>query len=74
MRATKVIIDRFEGNLVICEKTDRTMLSIERSKLPTGAREGDVLILEGGTIRVDPQETAKNKKAADDLINGLWKT
>ncbi len=69
----KVIIDRFEGDFAVCEKHDRTMVTIRRDKLPTGAKEGDVLVIEGDTIKIDLSETAKRKKAADDLMKDLWK-
>jgi hypothetical protein len=68
----KVIIDRFEGDFAVCEKHDRTMVTIRRDKLPTGAKEGDVLIIEGDSIRIDVTETEKRKKRADDLMKGLW--
>ncbi len=69
----QLIIDRFEGQMAICEKPDRTMINIPRSKLPPQAREGDVLILEGDSIRIDSAETAKRKKAMDEKLKGLWK-
>ena len=69
----QIIIDRFEGPVAVCEKPDRTMVNIPRNKLPPQAREGDVLILEGDTIRIDPVETAKRKLAAEEKLKGLWK-
>ena len=69
----KVIIDRFEGSYAVAEKPDRTMVNIPKSRLPANAREGDVLIIEGDKIRIDAAETAHRKKAAEDLMKGLWK-
>lgn len=69
----KVIIDRIEGAMVVCEKPDGTMLNIPRSKLPPEAREGDVLVIEGESIRVDSAETTDRKKAAKNLMKDLWK-
>lgn len=34
----KVIIDRFEANYAVCEEEDRTMIDIEKSKLPPGIK------------------------------------
>ncbi len=69
----QVIIDRFEGEMAVCEKPDRTMFNIPRRKLPIESREGDVLIIEGDSIRIDLAETAKRRKAAEDLMKGIWK-
>jgi hypothetical protein len=69
----KVIIDRFEGNLAICEKPDRSMIEIPRKRLPVGVKEGDVLIIEGDKIQIDEAETFARRKKASDLLNELWK-
>jgi len=42
----KVIIDRFEGDYAVCEKEGRTMVDIERNKIPAEAKEGDALLVE----------------------------
>ncbi len=64
----EVIIDRFEGKTAVCEKPDRSMINIPRSKLPAGAQEGDVLIIEGDSIRIDSAATAKRRQAAEELM------
>ncbi len=69
----KVTIDRFEGNFAVCEKADRTMIDIPKDKIPPEAKEGDILIIEGDTIKIDTGGTAKRKKSIDKLMNDLWK-
>jgi hypothetical protein len=69
----KVIIDRFEGSYAVAERPDRTMINIPKSKLPAGAKEGDVLVIEGEKIRIDAADTAQRRKAAEDLMKDLWK-
>ena len=49
---TKLIIDRFEGDFAICEKEDRTALYLDRRELVIHAKEGDVLIVDDGNIKV----------------------
>lgn len=68
----KVIIDRFEGHFAVCEKMDRTMIDIERSKLPDGAKEGDVLELQEDKIIIDREATDKRKKEIELLTEDLW--
>ncbi|MFL0267972.1 DUF3006 domain-containing protein [Candidatus Clostridium radicumherbarum] len=68
----KVIIDRFEGNYAVCEEEDRTMIDIEKSKLPPGAKEGDVLAILDDEITIDIIETEKRKKIIEELTKDLW--
>ena len=69
----KVIIDRFEGNFAVCEKADRTMIDIPKDKIPVEAKEGDILVIEVDSIKIDTAGTVKRKKSIDKLMNDLWK-
>lgn len=69
----KIVIDRFEGNFAVCEKDDRTMINIEKNKIPSDAAEGDVLNIEGDTITVDVEETKRRKKEIEEMTRDLWK-
>jgi uncharacterized Zn finger protein len=69
----QMIIDRFEGNMAVCEKPDRTMTNIPLSQLPAEAKEGDVLIVEGDCIRIDQIETEKRRKAAAETMKSVFK-
>ena len=64
----KVTIDRFEGDFAVLEKPDRTMMNINRGKLPAGAKEGDILNIIGDMITIDAAETEKRKKEINDLM------
>lgn len=68
----KVVIDRFEGDYVVCEKEDRTMVDIKKAALPSEAKEGDVLNIEGDTIIIDSEETVKRKSEIEKLTEDLW--
>ncbi len=69
----KVTIDRFEGEYAVCEKPDRTMFNIPKTKLPVGAKEGDILVIDGDSITIDFGGTAARKKNIQKLMNDLWK-
>ena len=69
----KVIIDRFEGKFAVCEKEDRQMLDIEKSKIPITAKEGDVLNITNDRITIDIEATEKRKKEIEELTKDLWK-
>jgi len=58
----RVTIDRFEGLYAVCEKDDRTMMNIEKNKIPSEATEGDILDIEESFIIINKAETLKRKK------------
>jgi hypothetical protein len=68
----KVMIDRFEGDFAVCEKEDKTMIDIERRKIPAEAKEGDALLVEGNKIIIDEEETKKREERIEDLTKDLW--
>ena len=69
----KVIIDRFEGHIAVCEKEDRTMIDIKRVDIPAVAKEGDVLKISDNKIIIDVEETTKRKAEIEELTKDLWK-
>jgi hypothetical protein len=68
----KSSIDRFEGKFAVCESVDGTSMNIEKSKLPEGAKAGDVLDIDGAKITIDTAETEARKKKAAALVNDLF--
>lgn len=68
----RVVIDRFEGEHAICENESEELIKIERSKLPTDAAEGDVIVIDGDSITVDREETRKRKERIKKLMGELW--
>jgi hypothetical protein len=68
----KVIIDRFEGDFVVCEKEDRQMIDIPKSKIPSLAKEGDVLNILNDVITLDIETTEERRKYIEELTKDLW--
>lgn len=66
------VIDRFEGDFAVVEMDDRSMIDIERVKIPRNAKEGDVLIIDDEKISVDHEETARRKAEIEKLMEGIW--
>lgn len=52
----KLMIDKFEGNYAVCETEDKKMINFDINKLPSGVKEGDVLILCGDDIKIDTEK------------------
>jgi len=67
-----VTIDRFEGEFAVCEKEDRQMIDIEKSKLPEMCKEGDILNIKNNIITIDLEATKKRKKEIEKLTENFW--
>ena len=66
-------IARIEGNYAVCEKDGETMVNISRALLPDGAGEGNVLRrLPDGSFVLDREEEERRRKAALELMDGLF--
>ena len=64
-----LVIDRFEGNLAVCENRETgEMMNIDISKLPENIEEGDVLKLENNKYQIDEE---KRKEIEDRITNKL---
>lgn len=68
----RLIIDRFEGIYAICEKEDKTMVDIEKDKLPKNAKIGDVIEIARDSIYINTKETEKRRKEIEELTKDLW--
>ena len=66
-------IDRIEENYAVCEKAGETMVNISRALLPDGAGAGSVLCrLPDGSFVLDREEEERRRKAALELMDGLF--
>lgn len=73
MNPTRIVIDRFEDGFAVCQSLKNgDMQSVVRSRIPPGAKEGDVLIANGDTLVVDESLTAQRKAHIRKKMDGLW--
>ena len=68
----KVSIDRFEGEIAVCEQENGEILNIEKSRLPENAKEGDVLDIDDDVITIDHDETEQRKAEIKKLVDDLF--
>ena len=61
------IIDRFEGNFAVVELDNGKTENLPKALLPTGAKEGDCII-----ITIDKNTTADNKERIKNKMNKLF--
>ncbi len=64
-------IDRFEGELAVCEAEDGSFVTIAKSLLPPQAREGDCLLEENGQLLPDPAETQRRRSQVAERLRRL---
>jgi hypothetical protein len=68
----KLIVDRIEGELAVCEKGDRSTIDIPLNELPVEVQAGDVLIIEEGKVSIDKSETQNRKERINKLADELF--
>ncbi len=69
----KYTVDRFEDSIAILEReVDCKMVEINRSKLPIGVKDGDLLLENNGVYTVLVDETKEQKEKITNLINSLF--
>lgn len=70
----KLIVDRIEDGVAVCEKEDLTRVEISASDLPENCREGSVLqVLEDGKIILDTETENERRKKLFNLTKMLIK-
>jgi len=69
----RLIIDRFENDIAVCEKKDGCFEHISRADLPAKAREGSVLICVDGAWALDLQAEQERRKKLHEKQEGLFK-
>lgn len=68
----RYVIDRFEGDYAVCEDENKEIINIERTKIPSEAKEGDVLVQIENEICLDIDETNRRKENIQRLMDDLW--
>lgn len=68
----KLTIDRFEGNYAVCEKEDKSMITIPKSALPPDCKEGECLMIDkNGLYQKDKQSYEIRVKRIRDKMKRL---
>ncbi|MEL7624607.1 MAG: DUF3006 domain-containing protein [Clostridiales bacterium] len=69
----QLIIDRFEGDLAICQTPEGESLTLAKALFPPAAQEGDLFLWQEDTITLLPEETARRRKALEERFFRLFK-
>jgi hypothetical protein len=65
-------IDRFEGDLAVCESEDLGSIDIKRADLPAAAKEGDSLIYDGVRYFLDAASTDECRERIQKKVDDLF--
>ncbi len=72
--ARYLVIDRFEGDVAVCETPEQSYLALPRSSLPRGAKQSDwVIQFADGRYQIDDDKTQQRKKEMRTRLDALLK-
>lgn len=66
------IVDRIEGDYVVCETEDKSFVDLKIDLFPTGVKAGDVVYEEQGRFLVCKDETEKRNARIRQMMDDLW--
>ena len=70
----KLIVDRIEENIVVCETEEREMIEIDVSNFLEIPKDGDIVKLnDDGMYEILKDETEDRKEEIEDLFSSLFK-
>ena len=69
----KLTVDRITEGIAVLEKEDMTHLEVSVDKLPCGVKEGNVLVFDGSTYRVDANAQAEAKARIINKQRSIFK-
>lgn len=73
MMEQKLVIDRFEGNIAICEDINtKKIYEIDRNQLPSNAKESNVIQYKDGKYQIDTQLENKTSKRIKKKMDDIW--
>ncbi|MBQ2756327.1 MAG: DUF3006 domain-containing protein [Oscillospiraceae bacterium] len=64
----KLIVDRIEVGVAVCENEDGGYEHISVEKLPEGVKEGDCIVEKDGVMTADETETAQRRERMRSLM------
>lgn len=68
----RYIVDRFEGELAVCESEEKDMVNIPVKNLPEGIKEGDIIIGSEGSYSINHEESKKIKTEITKLMDDIF--
>jgi len=63
----RVIIDRFEGEVVVVELEQGVFIQVNKKIFPPEVKEGDIV-----SINIEKEETEERSKHIQKLMDDMW--
>lgn len=70
--AERMTIDRFEGDVAVCEVGVGVFADVPRARLPIEAREGSVVVEHNGKWELDEEAAEERKKRIQQKAERLF--
>lgn len=68
----RYIVDRFEGDIAVCEDENKQLIEIRQSDLPYKTKRGDVLVQISDVFIKDDAETLKRREGIRKKMMDLF--
>lgn len=68
----RLVVDRVEGAVAVCETDEGSFVEIGVDDLPQGAKEGSVLKGELGSLELDDEERMARERKVASLMDSLF--
>lgn len=72
MKERTYIIDRIEGDYVVCEISDGSMINIKSNRINEDFKEGDVLLEDEGFFKISEELTKERREKIEDIVKNIW--
>lgn len=66
------IIDRIEGEIVVCEKEDKSFVDLALELFPSGVKAGDIVYEVNGKYAIAEKETNDRSEKIRKMMDSLW--
>jgi hypothetical protein len=66
------VIDRFEGNIAVCEDNLGNQVEVDTARLPEGAREGSTITI-GSDGRISLADGSVREKRIAEKMKAAWR-
>ena len=67
-----IVVDRIEGEAVICEREDEQFITLDRTLLPADVAEGDCLLQIEGVWMLDKEETERRLEEVQQYLKCIF--
>ena len=68
----RIIVDRIEGDIAVCELESGEMRDIALADLPVGVHDGSILLFENNTYTLDKETEAQRREKLFALQNSIF--